>query len=186
LTTHLWRVGCAVHVDGSRQGRGQAYMSPTAVRGTTENRATTNGATRDEATMRDEAVRQSTQGTPKAPPGRGQPCQGERKGWPARPTLPQGYPCSTIGALKLNFRVRNGIGWVLRAIITDRSVSALAESLRDTHMTGVSTESPDAPWSNRLRIGTGSTLCRNRIEQLFSTRERVVWKKPNGQLVRVS
>ena len=27
-----------------------------------------------------------------------------------RPTLPQGYPCSTIGALRLNHRVRNGNG----------------------------------------------------------------------------
>ena len=35
-----------------------------------------------------------------------------------RPTLPQGYPCSTIGALKLNLRVRYGNGCYLQAIIT--------------------------------------------------------------------
>ena len=34
------------------------------------------------------------------------------------PTLPQGYPCSTIGALKLNLRVRNGNGCYLQAITT--------------------------------------------------------------------
>jgi hypothetical protein len=28
-----------------------------------------------------------------------------------RPTLPHGFPCSTIGADRLNFRVRDGIGW---------------------------------------------------------------------------
>ena len=27
-----------------------------------------------------------------------------------RPTLPHGYPCSTIGSEELNFRVRDGIG----------------------------------------------------------------------------
>ena len=40
--------------------------------------------------------------------------------WPAIPALPHGGPCSTIGMLELNFRVRNGIGWVLRIIVTDR------------------------------------------------------------------
>ena len=35
-----------------------------------------------------------------------------------RPALPQGYPCSTIGALKLNLRVRNGNECYLQAIIT--------------------------------------------------------------------
>ena len=29
-----------------------------------------------------------------------------------------GLPCSTIGATKLNFRVRDGIGWILCAIVT--------------------------------------------------------------------
>ena len=35
-----------------------------------------------------------------------------------RPTLPQGHPCSTIGALKLNRPVRYGKGCYLHAIIT--------------------------------------------------------------------
>jgi hypothetical protein len=38
------------------------------------------------------------------------------------PTLPQGLPCSTIGAKELNFRVRNGNGCVLSAIITDQNI----------------------------------------------------------------
>ena len=35
-----------------------------------------------------------------------------------QPTLPQGYPCSTIGALKLNLPVRYGKGCYIHAIIT--------------------------------------------------------------------
>ena len=35
-----------------------------------------------------------------------------------RPTLPGSLPPSTISAEELNFRVRNGNGWVLFAIIT--------------------------------------------------------------------
>src|SRR5688572_15925251 len=35
-----------------------------------------------------------------------------------RPTLPHGYPCSTIGSEELNFRVRDGIGCGLFEIIT--------------------------------------------------------------------
>ena len=37
-----------------------------------------------------------------------------------RPTLPPGFPGSTIGARELNFRVRDGNGWDLPAIITDQ------------------------------------------------------------------
>ena len=45
---------------------------------------------------------------------------GARREWLAIPTLPQGHPCSTIGVLELNFRVRNGIGWILRTIFTNQ------------------------------------------------------------------
>ena len=31
-----------------------------------------------------------------------------------------GCPCSTIGATELNFRVRDGIGWNLCAIVTGK------------------------------------------------------------------
>ena len=39
-----------------------------------------------------------------------------------RPTLPQGFPCSTIGARELNFRVRNGNGCGPSAIIARQLV----------------------------------------------------------------
>src|SRR5689334_20581565 len=35
-----------------------------------------------------------------------------------RPTLPHGFPCSTIGSEELNFRVRDGIGCGLFEITT--------------------------------------------------------------------
>ena len=38
-----------------------------------------------------------------------------------RPTLPHSRPCSTIGAGELNFRVRNGNGWDLSAMATEKS-----------------------------------------------------------------
>src|SRR5262245_40999707 len=34
------------------------------------------------------------------------------------PTLPHSYPCSTIGAEELNYRVRDRNGWVLLARVT--------------------------------------------------------------------
>ena len=36
-----------------------------------------------------------------------------------RPSLPHGSPCSTIGAERLNFRVRNGAGCFPLAMITE-------------------------------------------------------------------
>src|SRR4051794_13852981 len=36
-----------------------------------------------------------------------------------RPSLPHGPPCSTIGAERLNFRVRNGTGCFPNAMITE-------------------------------------------------------------------
>ena len=44
-----------------------------------------------------------------------------------RPTLPHSNPCSTIGSEKLDFRVRDGIGYGLLDIATGkRWASALA------------------------------------------------------------
>ena len=49
-----------------------------------------------------------------------------------RPTLPHTCACSTIGAERLNFRVRDGNGWIPSAIIT-RQCILLSGSLRGTH-----------------------------------------------------
>ncbi len=38
-----------------------------------------------------------------------------------RPTLPHTFACSTIGPAGLNFRVRDGNGWIPRGKITDKS-----------------------------------------------------------------
>ena len=43
------------------------------------------------------------------------------------PTLPHSYPCSTIGAEELNYRVRDGNGWVLLAKVTQKVVTVGTE-----------------------------------------------------------
>ena len=42
------------------------------------------------------------------------------------PTLPHSCLCSTIGAEELNYRVRDGNGWVLLAKVTQKLVTAKA------------------------------------------------------------
>ncbi len=49
-----------------------------------------------------------------------------------RPTLPQSCPCSTIGAERLNFRVRNGYGCFPLAIATEKSINFDNESGKET------------------------------------------------------
>ena len=49
------------------------------------------------------------------------PCK-KRKKSRQRPTLPRSHPRSTIGARELNFRVRDGIGWDLSAIVTGKTL----------------------------------------------------------------
>jgi hypothetical protein len=48
--------------------------------------------------------------------------------FPRRPTLPQGPPCSTIGAGGLNFRVRNVAGCTPSAIATETHFSLVRET----------------------------------------------------------
>ena len=48
-----------------------------------------------------------------------------------RPTLPHSYPCSTIGAEGLNFRVRNGNGCFPFAMVTKKSNAGIMEFWSD-------------------------------------------------------
>ena len=45
-----------------------------------------------------------------------------------RPTLPHTFACSNIGPAGLNFRVRDGNGWIPRGKITDNLTQLLAIS----------------------------------------------------------
>ena len=45
-----------------------------------------------------------------------------------RPTLPHTFACSNIGPAGLNFRVRDGNGWIPRGKITDNLKQLLATS----------------------------------------------------------
>ena len=88
---------------------------------------------------------------------------------PAIPTLPQGDPCSTIGALGLNFRVRNGIGWIPRAIVTGKVTEGsrmLSPAIGPQPEKGCEIE--------------------DRVDELPSRGQALGDGKPNGQLVRVS
>ena len=58
-----------------------------------------------------------------------------------RPTLPHSLPCSTIGAEELNFRVRNGYGWTLFAMVTKK--------LCETEISTPALSDQPAPHSNR-------------------------------------
>ena len=46
-----------------------------------------------------------------------------------RPTLPPGFPGSTIGAEELNFRVRDGNGCILSAMVTGKLIRCQAPNL---------------------------------------------------------
>ena len=47
-----------------------------------------------------------------------------------RSTLPQGHPCSTIDAERLNFRVRNGTGCFPLAMVAETLLSYVNKPLR--------------------------------------------------------
>ena len=46
-----------------------------------------------------------------------------------RPTLPHTFACSNIGPAGLNFRVRDGNGWIPRGKITDNLIAPGARKL---------------------------------------------------------
>ena len=53
-----------------------------------------------------------------------------------RPTLPHGFPCSTIGSEELNFRVRDGIGCGLLENTTGNLWIARPKRFRSTMQKG--------------------------------------------------
>jgi hypothetical protein len=70
-----------------------------------------------------------------------------------RPTLPHGYPCSTIGSEELNFRVRDGIGCGLFEIITGNPWVACEQALERERS---SAYAPNSVILNALqRVGLG-------------------------------
>ena len=51
-----------------------------------------------------------------------------------RSTLPHSHPCSTIDAKELNFRVRDGIGCGLFAIITGKIIEVRDRFIHQTYL----------------------------------------------------
>ena len=81
-----------------------------------------------------------------------------------RPSLPHGPPCSTIGAERLNFRVRNGAGCFPFAMITETlwrysGCVNLANPHPSTNSGGVCCWVPDrisgtSQWTRSIFVGT--------------------------------
>ena len=71
-----------------------------------------------------------------------------------RPSLPHGPPCSTIGAERLNFRVRNGTGCFPDALITETlwRIGAKPASIKTTGLSTVSRET--SQWTRSIFVGT--------------------------------
>ena len=65
-----------------------------------------------------------------------------------RPTLPHGFPCSTIGSEELNFRVRDGIGCGLLEITTGNFWIASSASARNEGCARISQSESRARSSN--------------------------------------
>src|SRR3954462_2427463 len=69
-----------------------------------------------------------------------------------RPTLPQGPPCSTIGAVRLSFRVRNVTGRFPHAMATE----TLMVSSEQAHFSVM--------YAFRLKAGNGRCLRTNTVD----------------------
>src|SRR3954468_16131285 len=74
-----------------------------------------------------------------------------------RPSLPHGPPCSTIGAERLNFRVRNGAGCFPFAMITE----TLWRCQRISHPSSSSDAVPKAQVAIPDRISGAAQWTRN-------------------------
>ena len=69
-----------------------------------------------------------------------------------RPSLPHGPPCSTIGAERLNFRVRNGAGCFPFAMITEtlwRCVRLLYKRMQSDRISGTAQWTRNKQCSNK-------------------------------------
>ena len=113
-----------------------------------------------------------------------------------RPSLPHGPPCSTIGAERLNFRVRNGAGCFPNAVITETlwrcrygppnprpSTPNRAESVG-----GVSTVSREtSQWTRSIFVGTSPRpISIGQLHTLLCFHIRPITQCSAGGLTRLS
>ena len=71
-----------------------------------------------------------------------------------RPTFPQGLPCSIIGALKLNLRVRKGNGCYLQAIITRCCSTEIFDFVLEQYFAALAVE---VSFKNRYKLRIASS-----------------------------
>ena len=138
---------------------------------------------------------QTKGGTPSGPPLPGAlfapprplPCA-TRPGGRRRPSLPQGRPCSTFGAGRLNFRVRHGSGCAPAA----RAAGPRGALRRGQRRGGAALRAPWGPHSARGRcplrtVGGGGTYCVSRRARPISgarlRRSRALHLRPINQVV---
>ena len=97
--------------------------------------------------------------------GRGEVIKKSRR----RSTLPHSHPCSTIDAKELNFRVRDGIGCGLFAVITGKIEEAIKSHVR---------------WATSgRRINVSQAVLPDRFGLSLQRGGEVI--KPNDRLVQV-
>src|SRR3569623_1641523 len=112
------------------------------------------------------------------------------KNFRRRPTLPQGFPCSTIGPGGLNFRVRDGIGCDPSGETAATFTSGFAEDSAPPLFLMPST-------SQTTRVGKICLECRNQaarsknfdlniIDGAWQPKRKVMVAKPHDRLVPVS
>ena len=118
---------------------------------------------------------------------RPKPCA-TRPGGRRRPSLPQGRPCSTFGAGRLNFRVRHGSGCAPAA----RAAGPRGALRRGLLRGGSALRAPWGPHSARGRprlrtVGGGGTYCVSRRARPISgarlRRSRALHLRPINQVV---
>ena len=104
-----------------------------------------------------------------------------------RPSLPHGLPCSTIGAERLNFRVRNGTGCFPDALITETlwRYGAKPASIKTTSLSTVSRET--SQWTRSIFVGTSPRpISIGQLHTLLCFHIRPITQCSAGGLTRLS
>jgi hypothetical protein len=112
-----------------------------------------------------------------------------------RPSLPHGPPCSTIGAERLNFRVRNGAGCFPNALITETlwrcrygPPSPSLTTPKGGQAGGVSTVSREtSQWTRSIFVGTSPRpISIGQLHTLLCFHIRPITQCSAGGLTRLS
>ena len=90
-----------------------------------------------------------------------------------RPTLPHSFPCSTIGGIRLNFRVRNGNGWDPDPMTTGKLAAWGPASARSRAAARLALFRPAPPKRRRREGGSSQTICQR--ARIWLLGHLVIW-----------